>query len=55
MDLRSQRVTSGVGGSQSDLIESAAKVQKRQDVTQSKLDEFRKQIAPVRGAQEVSW
>lgn len=47
MELRAERTTSGFGGSQSDLVESAAKVKKRQDATQQKLDEFHERIKPT--------
>jgi hypothetical protein len=47
MAVQDERTTSGVGGSQSDLIESAAKVRKRQESTQRKLGEFREWIKPV--------
>jgi hypothetical protein len=47
MDVRDERTTSGVGGGQSDLIDSAAKVRKRQETTQRKLSEFRERIKPV--------
>ena len=46
MDVRAERTTSGVGGSQSDLIDSAAKVSKRQDAAQRKWDEFHERIKP---------
>jgi hypothetical protein len=47
MDVRDERTTSGVTGGQWDLIESAAKVKKRQEATQRKLDEFEEWIKPV--------
>jgi hypothetical protein len=47
IEVRAERTTSGVGGGQSDLIESAAKVRKRQEATRQKLDEFKKRIKPV--------
>jgi hypothetical protein len=47
MDARNERTTSGVGGGQSDLIDSANKVRKRQEAMQRKLDEFRERIKPV--------
>jgi hypothetical protein len=47
MDVRDRRTTSGVSWGQSDLIDSAAKVRKRQDATQRKRDEFRERIRPV--------
>jgi hypothetical protein len=47
MKVRDERTTSGVGGSQSDLIDSAAKVKQRQDATQQKLNEFDERIKPV--------
>lgn len=46
-EVRAERTTSRAGGSQSDLIDSAAKVRKRQDATQRKLDEFNERIKPV--------
>jgi hypothetical protein len=48
MEVRAERTTSGVVGSQSDLIESAAKVSKRQEATRQELDEFEKRIKPAR-------
>ena len=48
MEVRAERTASGVGGSQSDLIESAAKVSKRQEATRQELDEFEKRIKPAR-------
>lgn len=47
MEVRAERTTSGVGGSQSDLIDSAAKVKKRQDAIQRKRDEFHERIKSV--------
>lgn len=47
MEARAERTTSGVGGSQSDLIESAPKVRKRQEATRKTLDAFEKRIKPV--------
>jgi hypothetical protein len=47
VNVRDERTTSGVGGGQSDLIESAAKVHKRQLAMRRKLDEFAVRIKPV--------
>jgi hypothetical protein len=47
MEMLAERTTSGVGGNQSDLTESEAKVRKRQERTQQKVDEFRERIKPV--------
>lgn len=46
--LRKERTTSGVGGSQSDLLDSAAKVRKRQQATQRRLDDFKGRIRPTK-------
>jgi hypothetical protein len=48
MTIREKRTPTGIGGSQSDLIESASKVGKRQEALQSRLDEFAERIKPVR-------
>jgi hypothetical protein len=48
MTMRDERTPTGIGGSQSDLIESASKVGKRQKALQSRLDEFAERIKPVR-------
>jgi len=48
MEERDRRITSGIGGSQSDLIESPAKVRKRQADTNRKLNAFKKRMGPVR-------
>jgi hypothetical protein len=48
MEEQGRRITSGIGGSQSDLIESSAKVRKRQADTNRKLNAFKKRIGPVR-------
>lgn len=45
--MLAERTTSGVGGTQSDLTDSAAKVRNRQETRQQKLDEFRERIKPV--------
>lgn len=50
MDIRDERTTSGVGGSLSDLIDSPAKVRKRQEATQRKLDEFHEWSKPRQDA-----
>lgn len=47
MEVRDERTPSGVGGSQSDLIDSAAKVRKRQDAIRRERDEFNERIKPV--------
>jgi hypothetical protein len=47
MEVQAERTISGVGGSQSDLIDSAARVRKRQEATQQQLDEFKERIRPV--------
>lgn len=47
MEVRAERTTSGVGGSQSNLIDSAAKVRKRQEATQRQRDKFNERIKPV--------
>jgi hypothetical protein len=44
--LRDERTPSGIGGSQSDLVESAAKVRKRQSAMQRKLNAFSERIKP---------
>ena len=46
--IQAERTTSGVTWGQSDLIESAAKVRKRQEATQRKRDEFNEQTKAVR-------
>lgn len=45
--MREERTPSGIGGSQSDLVQSAAAVGKRQKAMQRRLDEFRERIKPV--------
>lgn len=47
MELRAERTTAGVGGRQSDLIDSPAKVRKRQDAIQRQREEFHERIKPV--------
>jgi hypothetical protein len=47
MEMWDERTISGTSSGQSDLIESAAKVRKRQEARQRKLDEFRERIKPV--------
>jgi hypothetical protein len=44
MAVRKERTTSAVGRGQSDLVESAATVAKRQQAEQAKLDSFRERI-----------
>lgn len=46
-DVQGERTISGVGGSQSDLVESAGKVRKRQEGLKRRLAAFRKRIKPV--------
>jgi hypothetical protein len=47
IDLQRRRCTSGVDGGESDLIESPAKVKKRQDATRRQLAAFRGRTKPV--------
>jgi hypothetical protein len=45
--VRARRITTGIGRGQSDLVDSATKVQKRQDELRSKLNSFKKRTKPL--------
>lgn len=47
MDVQSERIISGVTSGESDLVESATKVRKRQMTLKKKLDEFEERIEPT--------
>jgi hypothetical protein len=47
MEVRDQRITTGIGRGQSDLVDSATRVQKRQDELRSKLNAFKKRTKPL--------
>jgi hypothetical protein len=48
MEIRERRTTSGIASGQSDLVDSAAKVKKRQQAYQRKLKDSEKRIKPMR-------
>jgi hypothetical protein len=48
LEVREERVTSGVGGSQSDLVDSPAKVRRRQEALTERLEQHVERTAPAR-------
>jgi hypothetical protein len=48
LEVRDERVTSGVGGSQSDLVDSPAKVRRRQEALTERLEKHAERTTPAR-------
>jgi hypothetical protein len=53
LEVRDARTFTGVGGAQADLLDSPARVQRRQEALAEKLDRFEERIAPVHAEVEA--